>query len=770
MFRSIVLIKIIIILLNVLVLNIYADEDEKVGTIKGVVVDKDTKAPLIGTNIMILGSVQGTASDIEGQYILRKLPVGNYTLEFKFIGYESVIKTDVIVKSERITSVNVELGMMIISSDEVVVTGGFFQSSDDELTSATSFSYEEIRRAPGSAGDVSRIIMGLPSVAKVDDQRNSLIVRGGSPNENGFIIDNIEIPNINHFPTQGSSGGPIGLLNVDFIQDVNFYSGGFSALYGDKLSSIMEIELREGNREEFDGQLDLNFAGFGGVAEGPLFGSKGSWLISARRSYIDFLIDMVDVGSTIAPIYGDVQWKFVYDLHPNHKLTFLGIIGDDHLHSDQENGIENDMVLYARQDVVEGTVGINWRALWGSVGYSNTSIALTINDFDEDAYRTSTGALFFQNNTLEKSFNFRNVNHLKLSKTYSLEFGFDGKWILDKYNNYFAPGIDNLGSQTEGVTYKNNFNETKLGGFVNWTHNPVEGVKINTGLRADYFSFSEQINFSPRFAFSIDLSEHTSLNASFGIFTQTLPALLLMQNAQLEKLAHPMATHYIVGLSHLFAADTKLTIEAYSKKYRNFPLDPSKPTSFVIDEIYDQEGLYLSHDNLVDSGEAEAWGIEVMLQKKLAKDFYGMISGSYFRTRYRDYNSDWHNRVFDNKYVANIEGGYKPNDEWEFSIRWIYAGGRPYTPFDQMASQDAGQGIIDVTDINNKRYPAYHSMNLRVDKRFHFSSTNLVVYLSVWNVYNRKNTATIFWDEINNREKNIFQWSLLPIFGIEYEF
>lgn len=769
MFRYIP-IKKILILLSVLILNIYTSGQEKYGTISGLVIDKDTKSALIGTNIMIIGSTQGAASDIEGKFSLKKLPVGNYTLEFKYIGYESLIKTDVIVKSSRITNVNVELGMAAINSDEVVVTGGFFRSSDNELTSATSFSYEEIRRAPGSAGDVSRIIMGLPSIAKVDDQRNSLIVRGGSPNENGFFIDNIEIPNINHFPTQGSSGGPIGLLNVDFIQDVNFYSGGFSSLYGDKLSSVMDIELREGNREEFDGQLDLNFTGFGGVAEGPLFGNKGSWLISARRSYIDFLIDMVDVGSTVAPTYGDVQWKLVYDLNPNHELTFLGIVGDDHMHSDQENGIENDMVVYAKQDVIEGTAGLNWRALWGSVGYSNTSIALTLNDFDEEYYRTSTEALFFNNVSTERSIKFRNVNHLKLSKSYSMEFGVEAKQIHNEYNNYFAAGINNLGNAVDPVTYKNTFEETKLGGFINYSHQPIDVLKINAGLRVDYFSFSEDIHFSPRFAFSFDLSELTSLNASVGIFTQTLPTLLLMQNPQLKELAHPTATHYIVGLSHLLAEDIKLTIEAYSKKYKNFPLDPSKPTSFIIDEIYEQEGLYLNHENLTDGGEAEAWGVEIMLQKKLAKNFYGMISGSYFRTRYRDFNSDWHDRVFDNKYVVNIEGGYKPNDEWEFSLRWIYAGGRPYTPFNQSASESAGTRIIDASNINNSRYPAYHSMNMRIDKRFHFTSTNLVIYLSVWNVYNRENTATIFWDEINNREKTINQWSLLPIFGIEFEF
>jgi len=274
-------------------------------------------------------------------------------------------KTDVIVRPERITFINAELKMAAIETDEISVTAGYFPEYDEEPTSVVSFSYEEIRRAPGSAGDVSRILMTLPSIAKVNDQSNNLIVRGGNPIENTFYIDNIEIPNINHFPHQGASGGPIGLLNVDFIQDVTFYSGGFSSIYGDKLSSIMDITFREGNRSEFDGQLDLNFSGFGGVAEGPLFKNKGSWLFSARRSYLDFVVDVFDVGSAVAPTYGDIQGKLTYDINANNKLILLGVFADDHNAPDRETGEENYMTHNGNQYLYQSTIGLNWRALSG---------------------------------------------------------------------------------------------------------------------------------------------------------------------------------------------------------------------------------------------------------------------------------------------------------------------------------------------------------------------------------------------------------------------
>jgi len=306
----------------------YSQENKLVGKIEGFIIDSYSKSELIGANVLIVNSNIGGATDIKGKFVIESVPVGNYSLKFSFLGYNSVVKTDIIVRSNRITTVNCELNSTSIEADEVVVQDAYFQNNGEQQISNINFSREEIRRAPGSAGDVSRILMSLPSVAQVNDQSNTLAVRGGSPIENTFYIDNIEIPNINHFPSQGASGGAIGMLNVDFIEDVNFFTGGFSAIYGNKLSSIMEISLREGNRNEFDGQLDLNFSGFGGIIEGPISESS-SFMISARRSYIDFLIKMINVGSSIAPTYGDVEGKIVFDIDKNNKIMLVGVFGDD---------------------------------------------------------------------------------------------------------------------------------------------------------------------------------------------------------------------------------------------------------------------------------------------------------------------------------------------------------------------------------------------------------------------------------------------------------
>jgi len=764
-----VLLMFLILVMGTFTGAVFSYPVDATGSIEGKLLDAETKAPLIGANVSVMNTRRGAVTDSEGNFVIRNIPVGGYSLKFSYIGYETLIKTDVIVKSQRATFVNAELKATTVGMDSVMVFAGYFSKAKEQPVSMVNFSNEEIRRAPGSAGDVSRILMSLPSIAKVNDQTNNLIVRGGSPVENAFFIDNIEIPNINHFPTQGSSGGPIGLVNVDFIQDVRFSTGGFSALYGDKLSSIMDITFREGNRNEFDGQLDLNFAGFGGVAEGPLLNNKGSWLFSARRSFLDLLVKALDTGTQMAPRYGDYQGKLVYDISPQHKVMILAIWGDDHNHPDRETALENDMIVYGNQDIYERTTGVNWRALWGKNGYSNTSLAYTSSGFKENFKETTTGNSVVNNRSYEQAFKFRNVNHFRINNRNSLKFGFEGKHLVSDFNIAYAGYTDALGQPLAAFLNRKKITANKIGVFVSYVTKPFSRFSTTLGVRADYFSYNESSHISPRFSFSYQLTDRTSVNGSTGLFFQNLPLLLLSQNVTNQQLKTPSARHYVLGIDHLLTPDTKLTVEVYRKDYDHFPLDPNQPALFLLDELYYRYGFFFNHERLVDKGKAYSGGVEVVLQKKLAKNFYGLASAAYFRTRYRDLNGTWRDRVFDNRVLFSVEGGYKPNNKWEFSLRWIYAGGSPYTPFDIEASQANHRAVLDEDKINKARYPDYHSLNVRFDRRFNWGRSNLIFYLSVWNAYNRKNVATYFWNEQEQKPEQIYQWLLLPIFGLEYE-
>ena len=764
--------KLILILGIIIMISILPAQENKTGNLMGRVIDAETSYPLSNVTVIVKDLEKGVYTNEKGQYRIMNLPVGNYTVVFQIIGTQPQLKPDVIIRSNRTTFVNGELKRAAIQIEGINVKTDYFAKTEEQTTSVISFSNEEIRRAPGSAGDVSRIMMSLPSVAKVNDQSNNLIVRGGNPMENSFYIDNIEIPNINHFPHQGSSGGPIGILNVDFIQNVTFNTGGFSAIYGDKLSSIMELDFRDGNPNEFDGQIDFNFAGFGGIFEGPT-SKKSSAMLAVKRSYLKYIIDAIDVGTSIAPEYGDVQGKFTYEFNPFHKLSFLTVFADDHNIPDKENAIENHMSHYGNQDLYQGTYGLNWRAVWNESTFSNTSISLTSSQYKEDFYETfkinTTGIPDIKNRTNEQEFKFRNVNFKRFSEKISLDYGINIKYLKHDYNNFLAETTNAIGVTIDSLTLKDEIRAEKLGVFVSLNYDPYSKFSTILGLRADYFSFNENVTISPRFSCKYKLNDKTSFNGSVGMFHQNLPLLLLSQSEDNKDLNDPYSTHYIIGFEHLLSEDTRLVVEAYQKDYNNFPVDPNQPGIFVIDDNF-----FNYYESLRDNGQALSRGVEVILQKKLAKSIYGLASATYFRSRCKSYDGVWRNRSYDNRLIVSIEGGYKPTPGLEMSLRWIYAGGVPYTPIDQLLSETNGYAVLDANRINTERYSDYHSMNVRLDKRFFFNKTNLIIYASVWNAYNQKNIAEYFWnadgDNGNGSMEEVYQWGLLPIIGIEYEF
>lgn len=738
------------------------------GTIKGKVIDFETKRSLIGVNIFIPELGIGGTTDENSLYAFNQINIGSYSIVFSYVGYEKNTTSDVIVRAGRITYLNVEMKPVSINMKDVEVTSGYFNSTETQNLSAVSFSFEEIRRAPGAGGDVSRIIFGLPSLSKINDTKNSLIVRGGSPVENGFYLDNIEIPNINHFPVQGSTEGPIGIINVDLIDNVNFYSGGFNSNYGDKLSSIMELKYREGNRTNFDIQADMSLQGFGGVIEGPINGGKGSFVLSARRSYLDLILDLM--GEKVGlPIYSDFQGKAVYDLNENNKLSLIDIFSFDNQLMNQDDARDNKNNVYVDYKYYTNTAGINWQYLWGKSGYSNTSISHTYSKTLGKFFQTKDAKLLLDNNSLEHEYKLRNSNHFFVNTELKFEFGFDVKFIANDYKQFYNDYNDLFGQPMSSLDINKNINTFKSGIFANLTWEVLPKLIFNPGIRLDYFGYNKTANASPRVSLTYELTDATSLTGTFGIYHQNIPWIIAAQKDEFKNLKNPKANHYIIGLNHLITESTKLTIELYNKDYFDFPMDPTQQNLFVFDQAV-VENLFLPHQNLLSAGEANSKGIEITVQKKLAKDFYGLVAGSYSKAKYKGLDNKWYNRIYDNQITFAIEGGYKPNENWEFSARWLYAGGAPYTPFDQAASRAANKGVFDNSKVNGARLPDFHSLNIRADRRFHFSTSTLIVYLSVWNAYARDNIATYSWNEIDNKQDAEKMWGILPVFGIEYEF
>jgi len=742
------------------------------GSISGLVRDFRTKLPLIGATVLIESVGQGAATGMDGSFTIRHLPVGTYTVRFSYVGYESVSQTDVVVRPDRITFTDTELKPVVLGASEAVITVEPFSHSR-RMGSIVARDAEEIRRAPGAAGDVSRALSSLPSVSKINDLRNGLVVRGGSPLENAFYVDGIQIQNINHFPTQGSSGGAIGLINADLIRDVEFQSGGFSSTYGNRLSSVMNLWLRDGNREETELQLDLNLAGVGFVVEGPLDDDGSSWILSARRSYLDFLVNHL-MGDEVdaVPTYGDTQGKAIVNLSPRSRLSIFGLLGIDLSGIDRASADDEDENTYGDFDFALGTIGLSWRYLLGKSGFMTNYLSFGSNKTSIDSYETSTGHPFYKNDSRESVLRFRHVTSLVRGQ-HSLEFGADGEIEMGDYALFYAGETDPFDHPQPALEVNDDIRVTAVGLFGTYSWRVMPGITVSPGSRVDYASSSSDLIVSPRLGVALDIDTKTTLTLSAGKYVQRLPLVLLSQSASHLDLPNLRAFHLAANLSRLLSEATKFSVEGYVKEYADFPMDSSQAQLFVVDEIFYKNGSFGSfgsHPALRAVGAARSAGVETMIQKKLARRLYGLVSASYSRSRYRDLDRHWRSRVTDNRLMATLEGGYKPNERWEFSLRWIYAGGTPYTPFDVTASVAADTGIYDQHRINGERLPDYHSLSVRVDRRFYFRSSSLIAYISLWNAYGHRNIAGYYWNEIDARVQAVEQFGTLPIFGLEFEF
>ncbi|MCK4967074.1 TonB-dependent receptor, partial [bacterium] len=359
------------------------------GGITGEVIDVVTKEPLPYVNVVVEGTQLGDATDEDGKFVILRIPVGLYSVKFSMMGYKPIIKPGINVRPNRKDFILAELQETTLELEGITITPSYFEKSSDAILSERSVEFEEIRQDPGSAEDIQRMMQALPSVVTGSDQMNDIIVRGGMPGENLFLLDNIEMPNPNHFGEQGTTGGPMNMINTYFVRQVDFYTGAFPARFGDKVSSVMNIKLREGNRERYEGNFNLGMAGAGVLFEGPVNKGRGSFILSARKSFLDLIIS--STGLTAVPYYYSLQGKFVYDISDRTKMITNAIYGDDKINisEDDESGYsqgENVVIDSKSRQFAAGTV---FRTVWSNRIYSDITFSAVGNKWDqlvEDEY------------------------------------------------------------------------------------------------------------------------------------------------------------------------------------------------------------------------------------------------------------------------------------------------------------------------------------------------------------------------------------------------
>jgi hypothetical protein len=773
----------------------------KFGEIRGRIVQKDNLLPLAGVNVEIQDTTMGAATDMDGYYKIEKIPVGIYTLKFTYVGFETQIIPNITVKTNKPAYVNAELSVQAIESEAITVTTGYFEQPDDAPVSVQSLSYEEVRRSAGSSEDVSRMLQNFAGVNLTADDRNDLVIRGGSPTEVLYTIDHIEIPNPNHFGTQGATGGPITMINNEFIDHVQFMSGAFNATYGHKLSGSMDIQMREGDRSRYNGKINLGVDGAGGFVEGPLNSGKGSFLIGVHRSYLDLFEDMYSYGGV--PVYSNAQGKFVYDFSNNQQLSFLFIGGDDYI--EMEHEVDKDDYPIGQRDTVtysdidfksrQYTVGGTLRSIWTDNFYTYLIASHSYNRFYTDVNQVDVAGLHvdgkkkiqnkdevlengsYDNTSVEQVSTIKLKTNWNAHKNSLITFGIYSNFNQFnhdiKYNPTHLEEVNYYGqTPTPFVVNVEQEPVAKYGSFLNLKQRLMDRLVVNIGGRYDYYNLIKEGNFSPRLNIAYTISERLDIHAGTGRYFQDPEFIWITSDPSNKKnLKEFGCDHYITGFNYLINPSTQLSVEVYHKEYFDYPVVTDSGYSMIsMANMGDAYGNNSDYNKLVSEGKGKASGIDLMIHKKLTDKFYGLLSFSYSEIKHSALDGKYRPGAFDNKYVFNIIGGYRLSKAWEFSARWRYAGGRPYTPYDRDISITSGTGQLDLTRINEKRYKPYHRLDLRMDHRTFYKWGTWIEYITIDNAYNRDNDLYVYWNKAQQKTEFASQLGMFIAGGFSLEF
>ena len=745
-----------------------AQDATRTGLIDGRVRSGPTQQPIEGSSIRVGGTDIAAVTGVDGRFTLR-VPVGVVRLEVRAIGFAPIVRGDVVVSVGKPTTVVIDLQPRVFTLATVDVAPSYFEPTREAPVSTQRFTAEEIRRTPGVQEDVIRAVSVLPGVGVTTAGRNDLVVRGGAPFENLFVVDNIEVPNLNHFGTQGSTGGPVSLIPIEFVKDASLSAGGFGVRYGDRTSSVTTIALREGNRARRATTLNLSATGLGAIVEGPL-PNDGSLLVSVRRSYLDFVFNAV--GFPFIPAYTDVTLKAVQRPSARDELSFLFIGARDRItfkNDDADDRFDNSSVLGSSQD--QYIAGATWKRLLPN-GVLTSTLGRTWSRFDA-AQRDSSNPpqQIFGAQSTEGETSLRTDLTLQLSARTEFSAGLIAKYAGALDYDITLPGASRMDQNgvPRPLRVDTSFTAFRQAAYVQNSLQLTDRLRLTLGLRGDWYQFlRNEIRLAPRGALAWSVDEANTFTLAGGQYYQAPQPIWLVGSRENLRTLQPLrADQLVAGWQRLLRPDLKLQVEAYGKRYSDYPARAFRPRAVLQPSGFDNvtNDIPYGLEPLVALGTGSVRGAEVLLQKRLSDvPVYGLISASYNRTRFRGLDGSTSVGAFDSPMVFNGLLGWRPNARWEFSGRVRSAAGLPTTPF-----TTAGQ--LDFARYNEgERLPQFFALDLRIDRRFVFRRSQLVTYIDVQNATSRKNISQIAWDARQRAAVPNESIGLLPSIGINWEF
>lgn len=782
------------ILLCCLCWNVFAAEYQ----IKGVVIDKSTRQPLEFVNVLVVGLGIGASTDANGNFLITQVPPGIYRLQASFLGYKTELTPE--YRVNHVTPyVQIELEEENASLNEVIVTASPFQKVPESPVSLRVIGLQEIEKAPGANRDISKVVQNYPGVAfSPIGYRNDLIVRGGGPSENRFYLDGVEIPNINHFSTQGASGGPVGLIDADLIRSVKFYSGAFPADKGNALSSVLDFSLRDGDMERNSLKATLGASEVSLSSNGHI-GNKTSYLVSVRQSYLQALFKIL--GLPFLPAYTDASFKIKTRFDSHNELTLLGLGGIDRMKLNL--GIEGEDAEYMLSYLPEinqetYTVGGVYRhysqrhvqSIVLSQSYLNNR-NVKYRDNDESSEENLTLRL----GSIEQETKLRMENTSSWS-VWKVKAGFDLNYSRYKSNEYRKVFTNAL----REYDYHTDLSLWRWGMFASVDYAaPDKSFTASMGVRTDGNNYSDKMKelwrqLSPRLSVSYRLIEGLTLSGHVGLYYQ-LPSYTALGfkgeegeyvNRHLDYIS---VSQESLGLSWTPNENMELSVEGFYKLYGHMPFSLSDQIPLSC-----KGNDYGTIGNEALSSEAKgcSYGVELMFKWLLTQKLNLSSSLTIFKSEFKDgEQGSYVPSAWDNRFILNMSGTYNFPKHWSLGAKVSCIGGSPYTPYDVEKSSLVeawnvqGRAYYDYSRYNQERLPVFGQLDVRVDKTFYLKKCMLGFYLDIQNITAsklRQPDALMSTGQIENPSaplseqryvmKSIRQESgtLLPTLGITFEY
>ncbi len=725
---------------------------QPVHQVKGTVIDKSSRQPLEFINVMIVGLNKGGVTNAEGKFSIGQVPPGIYRLQASAIGYKTVTTPEYIL-STRDLHIQIEMEENQTELEGVTVTASPFRRDIESPVSLRIIGLQEIEKSPGANRDISRIVQSYPGVAfSPIGYRNDLIVRGGSPSENRFYLDGVEIPNINHFSTQGASGGPVGILNADLIREVNFYTGAFPTDKGNALSSVLDFKLRDGDMERNSLKATLGASEVSLASNGHL-GKKTSYLVSVRQSYLQFLFDML--GLPFLPTFTDAQFKLKTRFDARNELTVLGLGGIDKMKlNTKADDEDNEYILSYLPKIQQETftlgavyrhyAGAHVQSVVASHSYLNNRNTKYQQNDESDPEHLMLRLRSTEQNTqlrLENSSSFRNW---KVTVGTSLDYS--------QYSNTTFQKVYTDHAQTFDYHTYLGIMRWGLFGTVNYT-SIDERFTASLGLRADANNYSAAMKdlsdqLSPRLSLSYQLTEHWSLSGNAGLYYQLPPYTALGFKNNNGLYANKYALRYMqvsqgsVGLNWRKGDTFEVSVEGFYKDYDKIPLSVADGIPLT---CKGNDYGVIGNELLTSTAQGRSYGAELLLKWLVAKKLNLASSFTLFKSEYRtDKESEYIASAWDNRFIFNLRGTYNLPRHWSVGMKVSCIGGAPYTPYDADKSSlvtawnAQGKPYYDYTRYNEERLPAFTQVDIRIDKTFYLKRCMLGFYIDLQNIAGSK--------------------------------